>query len=168
MHHRRTYPRRTEPSDPGTNRKPVRAGIKPAPTRRWGRVCRGGLYIRPCAPPRRTHRRQTHSVGADAHIGPLGTDIISTITERAIVGVRIARPHPGMIYAEPALDVLGSGRIFNPPLQPGRRTVRSAVCLGPGGWRADMGIGPYEKAGSRAVGADCISALGRTAAEHTP
>ena len=36
------------------------------------------------------HRRRTHSVGADAHIGPLGTDIISTITERAIVGARIS------------------------------------------------------------------------------
>ena len=100
---------------PRTRRLAGRYGHRPLREgRERGR--RGGLYIRP-----RTHRRRTHSVG-----------------------VRIARPHPGMIYAEPALDVLGSGRISNPPLQPGRRTVRSAVCLGPGGWRADMGIGPYE------------------------
>ena len=32
--------------------------------------------------PRRMHHRRTHSVGADAHIGPHGIDIKSTIAER--------------------------------------------------------------------------------------
>ena len=36
--------------------------------------------------------------------------------------------------------------------------MRSADCLAHRSWRADVGIGPYEKTGSGSVGADCISA----------
>ena len=36
--------------------------------------------------------------------------------------------------------------------------MRSANCHEPVGWRADVGIGPYEKTGSGSVGADFISA----------
>ena len=55
-------------------------------------------------------------------------------------------------------DVPGSGRIFNPPLQRGWSCVQSPDCLARRSRRADVGIGPYEKSGNRAVGADCISA----------
>src|SRR5699024_2348485 len=60
------------------------------------------------------------------------------------VGARMARPEPGAIYEGPVADAPGSGRIYNPPLRCGCRCVRSADCPGPGGWRADVGIGPYE------------------------
>ena len=51
--------------------------------------------------------------------------------------------------------------------------MRSAKYVAPGGRRADVGIGPYEKAGSGAVGADFISArancrLGCTTVERFP
>ena len=36
--------------------------------------------------------------------------------------------------------------------------MRSADCLARRSWRADVGIGPYEKTGSWSVGADFISA----------
>ena len=51
--------------------------------------------------------------------------------------------------------------------------MRSADCHEPGGGRADVGIGPYEKTGSGSVGADFISArahqcIGCTIAERCP
>ena len=97
------------------------------------------------APLRRTHHRRPHPVGADAHIGPLGIDVKSTTVDRTRrrgahgASVSGSRNHRG-----PGDTVPGSGRICNPPLQQGRGMVRSADCPGPGGWRADVGIGPYE------------------------
>ncbi len=71
-----------------------------------------------------------------------------------------------------------SGRIEYPPEQArdSHRTPAEpcrADCLARDSWRADVGIGPYEKTDSGSVGADCISArahrrVGYPIAEHTP
>ena len=45
--------------------------------------------------------------------------------------------------------------------------MRSVKCVAHGGGRADVGIGPYEKAGSGSVGADFISAQGYRRVERT-
>ena len=45
--------------------------------------------------------------------------------------------------------------------------MRSEKCVAHGGRRADVGIGPYEKAGSGSVGADFISAQGYRRVERT-
>ena len=125
-----------------------------------------------CAPPRRTHHRRPHSVGADAHIGPLGTGIKSTIAERTRRGARIRSrvrftQRWRSMYPVPA--ACGHAAL---------RPQRPANCLAHGGWRADVGVGPYEKnrrptaeagpgghkarpygkTGSGSVGADFISA----------
>ena len=45
--------------------------------------------------------------------------------------------------------------------------MRSVKCVAHDGGRADVGIGPYEKAGSGSVGADFISAQGYRRVERT-
>ena len=63
-----------------------------------------------------------------------------------LVGARMARPCLGPLSAKPAGYAPSPGRICNPPLRRRGGCVRSAGCLGPGTQRADVGIGPYEKA----------------------
>ena len=160
MHHRRTHSVGADahigPLGTGIKstiveprRKPVRAGIKPAPTRRPGGGSVGADFISArAARPRRTHHRRTHSVGADAHIGPLGTGIKSTIAERTRRGARIRSrvrftQRWRSMYPVPA--ACGHAAL---------RPQRPANCLARRSWRADVGIGPYEKTESGSVGAD--------------
>ena len=110
---------------------------------------RGGLYIRPnrvrCVPgpggcgswagriynaplqSRRTHHRRRCSVGADAHIGPPGTGMKSTLAERTYRrgGLYI---RPNRVRCVPGPGGCGSwaGRIFNAPLQQEWQRVRPA------------------------------------------
>ena len=134
------------------------------PTKRPDASCRGGLNGRPCAPPRRMH-----PVGADAHIGPLGIDIKSTIAERAYHSVRNRVRYTQSRWS---MHPVPGGYIIRPYGVDGG-ACGSADCPGPGGWRADVGIGPYEKTEGGAVGADFISAharrrVGCTIGERTP
>ena len=135
------------------------------------RVCRGGFYIRPRAPVCRMHHRRPHSVGADAHIGPPGIDIKSTIAERTPRRGAHRASGTDLKYTGPVVDAPGSGRIYNPPLRrrEGVCVRRTALHPEPGGpmWasaptretiepRRKSGAGPgghtgrpYEKTGRR-------------------
>ena len=96
------------------------------PTRRCGT---GGYKIRPYRPasgfpvgaaymaaraqlPRRMHHRRPHPVGADAHIGPLGIDIKSTVAERTHRRGAHDASGTGCDIRGPVVDVPGSGRNF--------------------------------------------------------
>ena len=110
-----------------------------------------------------------HPVGADAHIGPLGIDIKSTIAERAYHSVRNRVRYTQSRWS---MHPVPGGYIIRPYGVDGG-ACGSADCPGPGGWRADVGIGPYEKTEGGAVGADFISAharrrVGCTIGERTP
>mgnify|MGYP005796094405 CR=1 FL=1 len=103
------------------------------PTKRPDASCRGGLNGRPCAPPRRMH-----PVGADAHIGPLGIDIKSTIAERAYHSVRNRVRYTQSRWS---MHPVPGGYIIRPYGVDGG-ACGSADCPVPGDWRADVGIGP--------------------------
>ena len=121
------------------------------------RVCRGGFHIRPAAPPCRMHPRRTHSVGADAHIGPLGTGIKSTIAGRTNRRGAHGASGTGCDLRSTGGRCTRSRRHVGMP--PYARSVRrTAMYTGPSR-AADSR--PYGKTGSVFVGADAhIGPLG--------
>ena len=99
------------------------------------RVCRGGFYIRPCAPVCRMHHRRPHSVGADAHIGPPGIDIKSAIAERtARRGAHCASGTGCDIHRAWSMHPVLGGYIIRPyGVDGGRCGRRTALHPEPGG-----------------------------------
>ena len=98
-------------------RRSGRADVGIGPYEKTGSGSVGADFISARAPPRRTHHRRT---------------LLAPMPERA--GSLVQR------------ELAREARLATSPWSPrgGLGRMRSPDCLGPGGWRADVSIGPYK------------------------
>ena len=121
------------------------------------RVCRGGFYIRPCAPTCRMHQRRPHPVGARmARPSPVPATTGARDISNLVSGGYKIRPYGvdgGVRGRRSASDPGGGG-----PIKPRRKSG-----AGSGGHTGR----PYGKTESGSVGADFISARAHRRVECT-
>ena len=130
-------PLRGEPSNPGVNRDPVPGGHKARPYGETGGGSVGAdLISARAAPPRWMHPRRPH-----AEKPPLGDQ--GEVARRSRDGGDQKWRGPAAYNPSVSLRLTApftQGSLFSQA----SRTCGSADCPAHGGWRVDVGIGPYE------------------------